>query len=95
MIVATMKVRVHLHMSQSLKQKRSEVKRILARIKNAVPVAYAEVGELDKWQVAELGFACVSNDVAVCDRMMDRVEDEIEAKSDAEILDAEREIQHL
>jgi len=87
MIVAGMKVRIHLHMALSLKQKRSEVKRILARIKARFPVSYAEVGALDKWQVAELGFSCVSNDPAVCDRMLDSVIDEIESKADAEIMD--------
>lgn len=92
MVVGTLKVKIHLHMSQSLKQKRSEVKRILARIKQRIPAAYAEVGELDKWQVTQLGFACVSGDPNICERILDSVEDEIESKADAEIMDSEREI---
>lgn len=86
------KVKIHLHMGDSLKQKRSEVKRILARIKARIPVAHAEVGSLDKWQVAELGFAAVSNDADVCERMLDQVIEEIEGKSDAEVLDEQREV---
>ena len=92
MHVGALKVRVRLYACTGLKAKRSEVKRILARIKARFPVAMAEVGELDKWQVAELGFTCVSNDPTVCERILNQVEDEIEAKADAEVLGGEREI---
>ncbi len=92
MLVGMLKVRVHLHMPQSLKQKRSEVKRILARIKKKHPVAYAEVGALDKWQIAELGFSVVSNDRNIIEGILDRVSEEIEIKADAEIIDEEYDI---
>jgi uncharacterized protein YlxP (DUF503 family) len=92
MYVGTSKVRVYLHMGSSLKQKRSEVKRLLARIKAKVPVAYAEVGELDKWQMTELGFSAVSNSADICERLLDRVIEEIESKADAEVVDEQREI---
>ena len=82
-------------MGMSLKQKRSEVKRILARIKKRFPVAYAEVGELDKWQLAELGFACVSNNIDICERILDSVADEIETKADAEVMEETREVLKL
>jgi uncharacterized protein len=94
MIVGTLKVNVHLYACASLKDKRSEVKRILARLKT-LPVAMAEVGELDKWQLAQLGFVCVSNSADICDRILDSVEREIESKADAEIMHGEREILHL
>jgi len=95
MIVGTLKVIVHFHVAQSLKDKRSEVKRILARIKPLYPVAMAEVGELDKWQTSELGFVCVSNDQAVCERILDGVEAELESKGDAEVMRSERDYIHM
>lgn len=95
MYVGTLKAKIHLHMGMSLKQKRSEVKRIISRIKNRFPVALAEVGELDKWQIAELGFACVSNDSDICERILDGVVDEIESKADAEVVDEIREVLKL
>ncbi|RJO67045.1 MAG: DUF503 domain-containing protein [Myxococcales bacterium] len=95
MVVGTLKLTVHLHMGASLKDKRSEVKRILARVKQRAPVAFAETGQLDKWQLTELGFACVSNDSAVCERILDSVEEEIESKADATISDRQRELLHL
>ncbi len=95
MIVGTLKVKIRLHACMSLKQKRSEIKRILARVKNRQPVAFAEVGEHDKWQATELGFTCVSNDVNVCERILDGVEEEIESKADAEIFEAIREMLHV
>jgi len=91
MYVGTLKAKVHLHMGMSLKHKRSEVKRILARIKKRFPVSYAEVGELDKWQLTELGFACVSNDPDICERILDNIIDEIESKADAEVMEEVRE----
>lgn len=92
MHVGMLKVMIHFYMGSSLKQKRSEVKRVLARIKQRVPVSFAEVGALDKWQMAELGFSCVSNDPGICEDLLDRVVAEIESKADAEVTSEEREI---
>ena len=95
MLVGSLKVTVRLYASGNLKQKRSEVKRILARIKQRHPVAFAEVGKLDKWQLTELGFTCVSNDAHICERILDGVIEEIEAKSDAEVVDEEQDVQRF
>lgn len=92
MRVGAMKVTVRLFVAQSLKEKRSEVKRILARVKNRAPVAMAEVGHHDLWQLAQLGFTAVSNDPDVVERLLDTVIDEIESRHDAEVTQQEREI---
>ncbi|GAB4510559.1 MAG: DUF503 domain-containing protein [Anaerolineae bacterium] len=52
---------LHLPESTSLKHKRSTVKSILAKLHNKFNVSAAETDHLDKWQLAEIAFALVSN----------------------------------
>lgn len=95
MVVGISRVRLTLFACFSLKDKRSQVKRLLARVRQEQPVAAAEVGELDKWQLCELGFVCVSNDAQVCERILDGALALLESKSEAEVIDESREIQHI
>lgn len=63
MFVGVLRLRLQLPESGSLKEKRQVVRSMLARLKNELKVAAAEVDKLDRWQVAEIGIACVGNDV--------------------------------
>lgn len=62
MIVGVLLLELHLPASHSLKAKRQVVKSVLARLQHRYQVAAAEVEQNDRWQVASLGVACVSND---------------------------------
>lgn len=64
MIVATALLDLHLPQAQSLKDKRRVVKSILARVQNEYSVSAAEVDNQDRYQVATLGLAYVSNDAS-------------------------------
>jgi hypothetical protein len=55
------RLKIHLPQSQSLKAKRSIVKSIIARLRNQFNISIAEVDDNDLWQIATLGFSCVSN----------------------------------
>jgi hypothetical protein len=59
--------------SQSLKDKRMVLRRIKDRVANKFNCAIAEVGDLDDWQSAELGFAVVSNDLGFTQSMVQKV----------------------
>jgi uncharacterized protein YlxP (DUF503 family) len=92
MIVGAMLVRLHLPASESLKDKRQVVKSLIARLGNQFGVAVAEIGELNTWQIAELGVSCVSNQAGQVDRVLDSVLKYIEeTRPDVEILAADRE----
>jgi len=65
-------IRLHLHGSQSLKDKRRIVKSIITRLHNQYNVSIAEVGDLDLWQLATLGIACVSNHDQHVDDILNR-----------------------
>src|SRR5487761_373533 len=58
--VGLLRVVLHLPDSGSLKAKRQVVSGLLKRLRQEHHVAAAEVGELDRWQLAELAIATVS-----------------------------------
>lgn len=62
-----------LHEVNSLKEKRHILKSVIERVKSRFNVSIAEVGEMDKWQVAEIGFSCVSNSSRHADAILNNV----------------------
>ena len=59
--------------SHSLKEKRMVIRRMKDRVRDALGVAIAEVGEQDVWQRAELGVAVASGDRAKALEVIDEV----------------------
>ncbi|NQT72224.1 MAG: DUF503 domain-containing protein [Chloroflexi bacterium] len=93
MNVGTLCVRFRLPENGSLKGKRKIIKSISSRVGNKFNVSVAEVDDLDRWQAATLGIACVSNGRRHANEMLSKVMDFIEViRGDAEILDYEIEI---
>ena len=80
MNVGVLRVVLHLPNSGSLKAKRQVVAGLLKRVRNEFSVAAAEVGDGDRWQIAELAIACVSNDGRHTDQTLARVLTFIEAR---------------
>ncbi len=66
-------MRIHLYGVGSLKEKRHIVKSVIERVKARFNVSIAEVGEMDKWQIAEVGFSCVSNSRRHVDEILNNV----------------------
>ena len=62
MIVGAAVVEIHVHGSQSLKQKRGVVRSIAQRVRNRFNCSVAEVGGQDTWQRAELGLCSAGTD---------------------------------
>jgi len=65
-------VELHVHGSQSLKQKRGVVKSILHRLRNHHNVSAAEVGGQETWQRAVLGISAVGLDEVRVRRSLER-----------------------
>lgn len=78
MIVGTLRVTLYLPENYSLKDKRQDVKSLLVRTINQFHVSAAEVGDLDQWQHAILGIACVSNNARHADELLAKVVNFIE-----------------
>lgn len=62
MIIGACRLKVHIFESNSLKDKRQVIKSLIERLKSRFNISIAEVDELDSWQTALIGFACVSNE---------------------------------
>jgi uncharacterized protein len=63
-------VTVHVFESHSLKEKRRVVRSLVERARARFNASVAEVDHLDSWQVAGIGFTCVSNSASHADQML-------------------------
>ncbi|MGB8648421.1 MAG: DUF503 domain-containing protein [Anaerolineae bacterium] len=87
MVVGVCTVQLEFY-AQSLKDKRSVIKPILARVRDHFNVSAAEVDDLDAWQRSTLAFACVSTDADYAHGLLTKVVTFIEQSHfDANILD--------
>jgi len=94
MVVGIMRLDLHLHAPQNLKEKRSVVKRIIGRCRERFPVSAAEVGSQDLWQRAEVGFCMVATSEDDIQTVFSHIEDEIERLALADVLDQDTEFLH-
>ncbi len=92
MIVGAAVVELHVHGSQSLKEKRGVVRSVTRRLRNALNVAVAEVGGQDTWQRVQLGLAAAGSDAASVRRVLEKALDFIEDLHLAEVLASDIEI---
>jgi uncharacterized protein YlxP (DUF503 family) len=73
MYVGIVRITVAIDQSHSLKEKRMVIRRIKDRVRDRLGVAINEVGELDRWQRAELGCAVTSGERAKALAIIDDV----------------------
>jgi len=91
--IGVARVVLHLPDSGSLKSKRQVVSGLLRRLRQELKVTAAEVGELDRWQLAELAIATVSGDGRQADKVLAAALSFIESHSDgARITDVSTEL---
>ena len=94
--VGVARVVLHLPASGSLKSKRQVVSGLLRRVRAEFRVSAAEVGELDRWQLAELAFATVSNSGSHAEEVLAAVLTYIESHCDgARVTDVSTELVRL
>jgi len=88
MVVGLATVTLQMYEAASLKDKRSVVKHVIARVRARFNVAVAEVGSHDAWQTITLGIACVSTEAGHAHAMLEKAVRLIEdARLDAELVD--------
>ena len=79
MHIGTLTIVLYLHDTESLKDKRQILKSLIETARNKFNVSVAEVDDMDKWRKATVGVACVSNDGAFANRVLDKVLDHFES----------------
>ncbi|MBS3886493.1 MAG: DUF503 domain-containing protein [Dethiobacter sp.] len=76
----------------SLKEKRSVLRRLIARIRQRFNVSVAEAGKQDKWQASVLTIVCVSANAALAHRQLEQVLSFVEQDGSIMITDTNLEI---
>lgn len=70
MFVGVLRLTLQIPGSRSLKDKRRVTMSLKERLQARLHVSAAEVSALDNHRIAEIGVAVVSNEAAVCDRVL-------------------------
>jgi hypothetical protein len=92
MIVGSLRVRLLVRDSHSLKDKRQVVRSIKDRLRNAFNVSIAEVDELDHRQIVVLGLAMVSNEARHVKTAFEQIVAALRAHPVAEFVNHEVEV---
>ena len=95
MVVGVCKISLSLPGVNSLKAKRSIVRKVLDRTANRFNVAVAEVGAQDVHKHAQLGFAVVSGDRRHANSMLDSIASFVEGAGEAVVVDRSTELLSL
>ena len=92
MKIAVMTYRLRAPWVHSLKEKRMVVKSLIARLQNRYHVSAAEIDEQDTHQLIVISVAAIVPHNAFADSLMDDISAFVEANTEVEITDEEREI---
>ena len=92
MIVGSLRVRLVVRESRTLKDKRRVVQNIKDRLRNDFNVSIAEIDAQDNRQLIVLGIAMVGNESRQVISSLDRIVDALRGHPVAELLDYEKEI---
>lgn len=93
MIVGTCLIQLHIDGSNSLKGKRAVLKPLLARLHKEFNISAAEIDHHDNWQSAAIALACVANDAAHAERVLNNAVQWIENnRPDLQVVDWQIEI---
>jgi uncharacterized protein YlxP (DUF503 family) len=95
LVVGVATIELYLHGVQSLKQKRSIVRKVVHRVRNQFEISVAEVDLQDVHQSAAIGCAIVTNDARLANSVLSKVIDHITSLHLAEVSRAGIEILHV
>lgn len=85
MHVAVVQVDLHVPLSRSLKEKRAAVRPVVEGLRHRFALSVAEVGFLEKWQRALIGFAVVSGSHAHAQDVVGSAERWLWSRPDVEV----------
>jgi uncharacterized protein YlxP (DUF503 family) len=92
MVVGVVWLDLRLFDIHSLKQKRSQVSRILNRLRSRFSISIVEVGHQDLLQRAILGGSLVAGKEAIAQSVFRQIEEELYASGSVELINMETEI---
>lgn len=89
MIIKSMSITINIPWAQSFKDKRMEIRSILARISGSFNVSAAEAGRRDAINTAVIAFVCVAADEARADDILEHIHCFVENRTPVEIASTE------
>ena len=92
MIVGTLKIRLVLRESHSLKDRRRVLKSLKDTLSNKFNISVAETDEQDVWQTAQIGLASVGTDKPFVQSVLTSVVNYVRFFGGVELVDTEQEI---
>ncbi len=93
MIIGTCQIELHIDGNTSLKGKRAVLRPLLARLHKEFNVSAAEIDRHDSWQAAAIALACVANDPAHAEQVLQKAVQWIEQhRPDVQVVDWQIEI---
>jgi hypothetical protein len=92
MVIGYGVVNLRIPLSSSLKEKRSVLNKILKRTQNEFNVSIAQVGNLDNYNFAQIGFAVTGNDSQYINSKVDHLLGFVEDMHAAEVINSKMEI---
>lgn len=92
MVIGVLQFELLIHASASLKDKRRVVRSVKDRLHREHMVSVAEVGLLDRMDVASMALACVGTDGRRVGEVLDHVAEKLRALGDAELGEMSRTI---
>jgi uncharacterized protein len=95
MVVAVVRLTLHIPANDSLKGKRKVIRQIIDRTRSRFTLAVSETGLQDNHRDAELGLACVGSDRRTCNSVLDKAVAYIDSLGKALITGQELEIINL
>ncbi len=95
MVVGILQLDLMIYVSNSLKDKRSVSRRLMADLQHKFMASVAEVENQDLWNRLGLGLAVAGQDARQVERVLQSIEDHVAQFSEVEIIAADREILHV
>jgi len=92
MFVGVARIVLQIPGARSLKDRRRVVKGLKDRARARLPISIAEIGDLERWQVATLGVSVVSNEAARCSEVLSHMASLAGSAHDALVADVATEI---
>lgn len=87
MIVAALRIELHVPDSESLKSKRAVIRPLIEGVRRLASVSVSEVDHHDTWQRCALGVALVTPDPASMDMLIERVRRYVDENMEVHVLD--------
>lgn len=92
MILGTVTFKIHIPYAQSLKEKRSVVKSIIAKIQNKFKLSVAEIDLQNQWQIALIGVAIIANETKIVEKQITWVIEFLDNQAEFEVVEISTEI---